>query len=683
MMSMDTNLHGRLRNTSLPASSGLMPLFEAVVNSIHAIEEAKRPMSKGQITVCILRGTQQSLAFTDESDSDSVATKEPIIGFRITDNGIGFDDDNMASFRTLDSEHKVQKGGRGVGRLLWLKAFKRVKVESVFQETKGKRRRRTFTFDATQGVHEEALDDAPARVQRSTKVHLDGFEKRYRDACLKTARSIANSLFEHCLWYFVREGSAPEIELVDGDETISLTDVYEGHMASQAVTETVEIKNRSFALTHIRLSATSRPHAIALCAASRLVKEESLSGKIPGLFGKLNDGTSQFMYLCYVASDFLDEAVRSERTGFDISEEPGELFAAEEISLSDIREAVIRKAAIHLADFLAKNVEESKKRVEAFVSKKAPRYRPILPRIPDDKIGIDPSISDKELELTLHKHLAEIELKLLADGQELMAPKQGEEYEDYQKRLEEYLRTAEDIKKSDLANYVFHRKVILDLLSKAIQKDSSGKYAREDLIHNLIMPMRCDSNQVRLEDCNLWLIDERLAFHDYLGSDKTLSAMPITGSNDTKEPDICALNVYDTPILVSEGEKLPLASIVVVEIKRPMRNDAAEGEEKDPIEQALVYLDRIRRGKVKTARGRQIPESDQIPGFCYVICDITPTVVQRCKMHDAVSTSDKLGYFFYHKTFRAYVEVVSFDRLVNSAQERNRAFFDKLGLPAT
>ena len=48
-------------------------------------------------------------------------------------------------------------------------------------------------------------------------------------------------------------------------------------------------------------------------------------------------------------------------------------------------------------------------------------------------------------------------------------------------------------------------------------------------------------------------------------------------------------------------------------------------------------------------------------------------------MHDAIRTSDGLGYFFYNKTFRAYVEVISFDRLVNSAKERNKAFFDKLG----
>ena len=682
-MSMDTNLHGRLRNTSLPLSSGLMPLFEAVVNSIHAIEEAALPMSAGRISVHVLRGDQQSLAFGDDAGEEGTQPKEPILGFRITDNGIGFNDDNMASFRTLDSEHKASKGGRGVGRLLWLKAFKRATIESVYELSDKGMSKRTFSFNRTHGVTDEATDDAEADSQRLTTVHLDGFEKRYREASLKTAPSIANALFEHCLWYFVRDGSAPEIVLHDGEETISLTDVYDAHMASSAVSETISLKKRDFTLTHIRLTATSRPHAIALCAASRLVREESLAGKIPGLFGKLEDGDTQFVYLCYVASEFLDEVVRPERTDFDISEESSELFADSDISLEDIRAAVIAKVEVQLADYLARNMEESKKRVETFVSKKAPRYRPILSRIPEDRLGVDPGISDKELELTLHKQLAEIEGKLLADGQEIMSPRQGEEYEDYQKRLEEYLRTAEDIKKSDLASYVFHRKVILDLLNKAIQKDGDGKYAREDLIHNLIMPMRSDSNHVRPSDCNLWLVDERLAFHDYLGSDKTLSSMPITGSSDTKEPDICALNVFDNPILVSEGEKLPLASIVVVEIKRPMRNDAKEGEEKDPIEQALGYLNRIRQGSVNTASGRPIPKSEQIPGFCYVICDITPTIEERCKMHDAVSTSDKLGYFFYHKQFGAYVEVISFDRLVNAASERNRAFFDQLGLPAT
>ena len=50
-------------------------------------------------------------------------------------------------------------------------------------------------------------------------------------------------------------------------------------------------------------------------------------------------------------------------------------------------------------------------------------------------------------------------------------------------------------------------------------------------------------------------------------------------------------------------------------------------------------------------------------------------------MHSLRETSDKQGYFGFNDNFKAYIEVISFDRLLNAARERNRAFFDKLGLP--
>ncbi|QWA09936.1 hypothetical protein GTU79_21950 [Sodalis ligni] len=218
-------------------------------------------------------------------------------------------------------------------------------------------------------------------------------------------------------------------------------------------------------------------------------------------------------------------------------------------------------------------------------------------------------------------------------------------------------------------------------MEKAIQRGPDGKYIKEELVHELIMPLRKTSEEVHLDSCNLWLIDERLAFHDFLASDKTLCSMPITQCLENKKPDICALNVYDEPILFSEGQQVPLASIVIIEIKRPMRNDAAAGDDKDPVEQALGYLERIRAGGARTAKGRPIPNSEDIPGFCYSICDLTPSVIRRCKTLGLTATSDHLGYFGYNPNFKAYIEVISFDRLLNAARERNRAFFDKLGLP--
>ena len=680
-MSMETNLQGRLRNTSLSYNHGLLPLFEAVINSIHSIEEAKLSSGNGSIIVEILRDSQTGLDFKSSPKKKGPDANKDILGFNVTDNGIGFTESNMKSFLTLDSEYKADKGGRGIGRLLWLKAFKIVNIDSVYTDEDGKLKLRTFTFTATSGVNEEKSSDAPSGTQRSTCIHLDSFGNRYREASHKTAQAIANSLFEHCLWYFVR-GGIPSIIVKDDDECINLDNVYEEHMVSSAEIEHIVIKDKEFDLTHIKLRANSSySHTIAFCAAKRLVEEESIAGKIPGLYGKLHDEAGEFVYACYVTSSFLDETVRSERTGFDIVEDAGDLLAQTEISRSEIRDAVITRASAFLSKYLEENKKKARDRVENFVSRKAPRYRPILARIPEDKLIVDPNISDKELDLTLHKHLAEIEEKLLSAGHDIMNPKEDEEFPEYEKRLQEYLRTAEDIKKSDLANYVSHRRVILDLLEKAIQRDQQGKYSRENLIHSLIMPMRKDSNEVMFEGLNLWLLDERLAFHDYLASDKTIASMPITGADDTKEPDICSLHVMDNPILVSEEERPPFASLTILEFKRPMRNDASEGEEKDPIEQCLGYIQRIRDGKVTTKNGRPLGNSQDIPGYCYVICDLTPTMIARCDIHDLTITSDGLGYFGYKKSYKAYIEVVSFDRLVNAAKQRNRAFFDKLGLP--
>ena len=681
-MSLTTNLHGRLRNTPLPTTQGLMPLFEAVVNSIHSIEESGKTMREGKIVVDILRDPQSKMDLDDEKIKRGPVAQDEIVGFKIMDNGIGFNDDNLKSFETLDSEHKIDKGCRGVGRLLWLKAFKEVGIVSNFSQDDNVMTR-IFSFDEYSGVS-KPLEQRAANEQVMTTVHLQGFNDAYRKASAKTTQKIAENLLEHCLWYFVRDDGAPIIVVKDAEESFLLDELFEAYMVASATTDSMTIKGQSFELTHIKSRANAtNSHSIAYIAASRLVKEESIERKIPGLYGRLSDQSGEFLYTCYVSSDFLDERVRPERTGLDIVEEAEGLFADQEISTKDIRDAVMQKVKAYLADYLHDNLKASKERVERFVSTKAPRYRPIMARIPEEQLGIDPNISDRELDQVLHRHLYEIERELLDEGHEIMVPKKDESLEAYHQRVQTYLATAEDIKKSDLANYVSHRKVVLDMLEAAIARQEDGCYAREELIHELIMPMRKESNDIFLDRCNLWLLDERLAFHDYLASDKTLKAMPITGSIETKEPDICALNVSDTPILVTEGQSLPLASITVVEIKRPMRNDAKAGEDHDPIEQALGYLKRIRNGQVTTAKGRPIPNSSSTPGYCYVVCDLTKRVIERCELFNLTPTSDNMGYFGFNDRYKAYIEIISFDRLVQSAKERNRAFFDKLGLPTT
>lgn len=673
-MSLNTSLKGRLRNTTLPLTNALFPVFEAVVNSIHSIDELKKENQnyQGKIIIKVIRSGQTS-AFAD--------VKPEINGFEIVDNGIGFNEDNFKSFKTLDSDFKIDLGGRGIGRLLWLKAFKSVKIASVFEE-KDEVFERAFHFSIQNDISDENYKKSLSEI-RETSISLTDIHKNYLVYLPKTIETISRNILEHCLWYFIRTGGAPDIVIVDGNESVSLQSEFDYLMIDASENDEFYIHKEKFEITHLKLKSTQQNrHAIKYGAADRVVKEENLIGRISGLYGYLKENDENFTYICFVTSDFLTENVSQERLNFTIPETVDGIFSETEIFFSEIRERTLNKVREFLEPFLTESKMAGLAKVDYFVDHKAPRYKSIISRIPENEMFVDPNISDRELDLKLHSHLMTIESELIAEGHNLLIPQSIENKEDYSKRIEEYLSKASDVKKYDLANYVTHRKVILDLLAVAIAKNEAGSYSKEEVLHKLIMPMQTTSDKIIFEDSNLWLIDERLAFHNYLSSDRTLNSASITNSNSTKEPDFLALNVYNNPVLVNDSDSLPLASITVIEIKRPMRNDAKAGEEKDPVEQALGYLKRIRDGKVLTKTGRPIPNSENIPGFCYVICDLTSTIQDRCKILDLQETSDKMGYFGFHKTYKCYIEVISYDRLLNMAKERNRAFFDKLGLPA-
>lgn len=109
---MQTDVAGRVRNVQLPASKPLLPLFEAIVNSIHAIEDTGK--RDGRIEVEVLR-SGGLFGQADHQNAD-------IAGFSVIDNGIGFDDQNFDAFTTSDTTYKASRGGKGIGRFMWLTA---------------------------------------------------------------------------------------------------------------------------------------------------------------------------------------------------------------------------------------------------------------------------------------------------------------------------------------------------------------------------------------------------------------------------------------------------------------------------------------------------------------------------------------------------------------------------------
>ena len=84
-----------------------------MVNSIHAIAERDVDPDKGKITVEVLSFRRLRLLSTSANRSEAHLLLGPILGFKVIDNGIGFNDANMASFETLDTEYEESQGCRG------------------------------------------------------------------------------------------------------------------------------------------------------------------------------------------------------------------------------------------------------------------------------------------------------------------------------------------------------------------------------------------------------------------------------------------------------------------------------------------------------------------------------------------------------------------------------------------
>lgn len=429
---------------------------------------------------------------------------------------------------------------------------------------------------------------------------------------------------------------------------------------------------------HVRLhSHHIRDHQVHFCAKGRVVKSEKLLGLIPNLARRLEDETGRdFTYAAYVDSQYLDQSVNAERTDFSIVDDDSELLT-KAITWRAIRSVILESCRTFLKVYTDPIRDKKRSRIDHFVATDGPMYRPIIKYVENKIDLIDPEINDDALDLKLYQAYHELQVELKVDGNNLMRQDVvPADWEEFERQLKDYMDKINDVNKSDLARYVCHRRTILDFLHKQLSLSSSGKYPIEERVHQIIFPLRKTSENVFIDDHNLWLVDEKLVYHSFLSSDKPLKTNPALTSPSQQEPDIV---VFDKACAFATEQDGPYSSVTIIEFKRPMRDDY--DDEKNPFVQIRKYVMDIREGRARTPDGRDIPIGKDIPFFCYVICDKTPTLEQQAYDFELTKTADGQGFFGYKRQSNAYFEMISYTKMITDAKKRNVSFFDKLGLP--
>lgn len=317
-MPIIVNVAGQVGQIKLSTTKALWPLFETVINSIQSLEDSN--VDEKKIVIDALR--PEHVQLKTDGQGNTIEELTHFEAFVVTDNGNGFNTENYTSFLEAYSQLKVRKGCKGIGRFLWLKAFDKVTIKSTYFED-GLWHLRSFDF-ALAGVNPEQndsilkLDDA----QQQTIVSLNGFRNPYRDSVAYSLESLAKKIIEHCLPYFIT-GKCPQITLKDNrGESFSLNSYYEKTYKDSLHQDSMELRGKHYTLYHMLLSEGADKHELHLCANSREVKSYALSNYIPDMKKKLVSSDDAYYYVGYLAGDYLDEAVNTERSDFDFSDGP-------------------------------------------------------------------------------------------------------------------------------------------------------------------------------------------------------------------------------------------------------------------------------------------------------------------------------------------------------------------------
>lgn len=668
--SFSTNVEGKIHEIRLDAKKGYQALFEVVSNSIYSINNS--PQANGRIDITIERDVmyQAQIGVSEEEQKK----QQKVNNIIVTDNGDGFTAENFQSFLTCYSDLKHNKGGKGVGRFTCLKVFDFEEVTSVYEEN-GKFYKRSFIFEPKNELKAES--NVETTEEKITTIKLSNIKAKYKYDFPTELKILADLIIEHFFIDFITD-KIPDIYIHDEyNGTLCVNQYYKDEAEYEIDKISFIIFDKNFEIYHIKASNLNKSNKLYLCADNRNVSHIDLRKHIPNLQSNIStDGGKKKWYFAYLTSEYLNENVNSERTEFNFPNEDKTDMGFTDISLATLTKKTVDIISAFLEKDLEKIEKEKRERIDQYIFTKAPKYRLMKKHNPNFYANIPNDAKDDKLEMALYSTQRDWENEITKKGIELTRKAKKYNAEEIEKLKEEYLQGVSAIGKASLTDYICKRKAILDILNNSLSSNpDTQKYSLEDVVHKLICPMIATSDDLEYEDMNLWIIDEKLSYHYYLASDKTLKSQNPIECDSTKETDLA---IYHAGLTFNNTPKtMPYQALTIIEFKRPMRDDYNNNE--NPIQQVLDYIALIREGKAKDKNGRLISgQLENLPIYVYIIADITSTLKKICINNNFTATPDNEGYFTYHTNRKAYIEIISYKKLLENAQQRNQMLFDKL-----
>ncbi len=672
---MEVPVKNLVETVDLTAEDVLLPMLECVVNSIISLQKSSLPPSEKKIQIQITRGD-----LPEKLNFDNVKT---ILGYKIIDNGIGFNTNNYKSFQTPFSQVNKDFGCKGIGRFTVLAAYKDFVVESNYEENATWHNRK-FQFSTEKELEIIQFDNSEVQ-QWKTIVDIENCTNQI--LIEKSALSlfqISESIMQHCFIYYLNN-SLPRIEVIDleNNEVEVINELFEKVSKEKERDFPLKSEDFKFYITKTLKEGNRKNNYLYYCANNRTVGNPKNIKNINSIFSyPIQIDNEYYFFDIYVVSDFLNKKVFKTRNGFNIPKERENLLFSDDntITFQDIEEQISSILENEYDSFVRTAKQKNIENVKSYISHKAPRFNSFL-KNPEILNSIPPNLSEDKLEEHLYRISFNARKNVENNIEKFIKTKEVNEEAIGQIINDIKAKTAYDV--DSLADYMMRRKAIINLFDKFLDADENGDYKLEEDVHNLIFPLGLTNNDLDYENHNLWILDERFISYKFIASDKSITSFSQTKSR--KETDLILIDnpqMFNNPISFGDKASGEVNSMVIFEFKRP--GDVAHQKNKtdyrwefselvEPYFEEFIY-----QPIKKNYKGNQIILKETTPKFGYIILDIIPEPLARYNKNKGWKATPFGTYFKIEPELNLHLEVMTFRQLLDASKQRHNPFFDKL-----
>lgn len=351
---------------------------------------------------------------------------------------------------------------------------------------------------------------------------------------------------------------------------------------------------------------------------------------------------------------------------------PSDFESIDRVNLfSDTTEDAICKAAVdEIRDFFSKELGadrvERQRKMDKLLDE-YPQYRYYVHSHPEilDKMDMDGKETERTNIELINNEISALESQVIFSLKDLRKGK--DVFKNYSK-IDEEFKKLDEVNRNNLCKYMVHRRIILELYEEAMRyEDGTMKYPRENYIHDLLLPRGTSSKDgYNPYECNLWVLDERLNFFGFFESYSDGKIKDIVDSDSDDRPDV---------VIFTNGDGMYAHNVAIVELKRYKRDD------ENLSEQMLDYVKQIRDGQLTRRDGRKLDVRNDTTYFCYGICELRGSKYEEWLVDRNFIPIDG-GTCMYCRFDRlnAHLYIMDMNLVLDTAQKRNKIFFDILGM---